>query len=56
MAANARPTDLGTGVLDYTKLLEATDSHVAYYVWEYDHPPMPLQSAEIAYRYMTCGP
>jgi sugar phosphate isomerase/epimerase len=55
MTASSMPTDLGVGVLDYSKLLEAAGSHITYYIWEYDHPPMPLQAAAIAYRYMTCG-
>jgi sugar phosphate isomerase/epimerase len=55
MTAESKPTDLGRGVLDYSRLIQAAGPQVAYYIWEYDHPPKPLASARIAYHYMTCG-
>jgi sugar phosphate isomerase/epimerase len=45
--------DLGTGDTDWP-LVYAAGKKVQYYIFEYDNPPDPLKSAEIAFNYMTC--
>lgn len=54
MTPESRPTDLGRGVLDYSKLVAAAGPQIDYYIWEYDRPPEPMTSAKIAYAYLTC--
>ena len=53
-AANGAITDLGKGTTNWPAVFEAAGPRIAYYVWEYDDDPAPFQSAEIAYRYLSC--
>ncbi|MEP7311255.1 MAG: TIM barrel protein [Pseudomonadota bacterium] len=53
--SNFKPTDLGAGVVDFKKILAAAGPQIEYFIWEYDHPPKPMESAALAYRFMTCG-
>lgn len=54
-APDGKITDLGRGTTDWRKVMAAAGPQVGYYLWEFDGPPAPFQSAEIAYRYMTCA-
>lgn len=54
MTPDGKPTDMGRGVVDYSRVVQAAGPQIAYYIWEYDHPPKPMESAQIAYQYMTC--
>lgn len=47
--------DLGRGTTDWRRLVSAAGPQVAYYLWEFDRPPNPLQSAKVAYDYITCA-
>jgi sugar phosphate isomerase/epimerase len=54
-AADGSIADLGRGTTDWPRVFAAAGSGVRYYIWEYDNPPDPTASAQIAYRYLTCG-
>lgn len=54
-APDAAITDLGRGTTDWRRLVDAAGPQIAYYLWEYDRPPNPMESAKIAYDYMSCG-
>ena len=53
-APDGKITDLGAGVIDWTRVYAAAGPDVKYYIWEYDGAPDPLKNAEIAYKYMRC--
>ena len=53
--ADGRIADLGRGTTDWRRVLAAAGPQVRFYIWEFDDPPQPLESARIAYDYMTCG-
>jgi sugar phosphate isomerase/epimerase len=53
-APDGRITDLGAGVIDWTRVYAAAGPDVKYYIWEYDGAPEPMKNAEIAYKYMRC--
>lgn len=46
--------DLGVGETNWPPVY-AAGRNVQYMIFEYDNPPDPLKSAEIAYKYMTCS-
>ena len=54
MSPDSKPTDMGQGVIDYGRVIQAAGPQIAYYIWEYDRPPMPLDSARIAFPHMVC--
>lgn len=47
--------DLGRGTTDWRRIVSAAGPQVAYYLWEFDRPPNPLQSAKVAFDYISCG-
>ncbi|HEX4999930.1 MAG TPA: TIM barrel protein [Terriglobia bacterium] len=51
-----RYTDLGRGTTDWVKLFAAAGPQIRYYIWELDDQAHPMQSAQIAYDYLTCRP
>ena len=53
-APDGKITDVGAGVIDWTRVYEAAGPGVKYYIWEYDGAPEPMKNAEIAYKYMRC--
>jgi sugar phosphate isomerase/epimerase len=53
--ADGKIADLGLGTTDWRRVVAAAGSQVQYYLWEFDGPPKPLDSARIAFAYMTCG-
>ena len=54
-APDGKIADLGRGTTDWRRLIAAAGPQIAYYLWEFDGPPAPMESARIAYAYMTCG-
>jgi sugar phosphate isomerase/epimerase len=54
-APDGKIADLGRGTTDWRRLMAAAGPQVGYYLWEFDGPPNPMESAAIAYNYMTCG-
>jgi len=48
-------TDLGRGTTDWPRVFAAAGPTIRYYIWEYDNPPDPIASAQIAYRYFSCA-
>ena len=53
-APDGKITDVGAGVIDWSRVYAAAGPDVKYYIWEYDGAPEPLKNAEIAYKYMRC--
>jgi sugar phosphate isomerase/epimerase len=49
-----RYTDLGRGTTDWVKLFAAAGPQIRYYIWELDDQARPMESARIAYDYLTC--
>lgn len=45
--------DVGTGNIDWPAIYAAAPK-AELYIYEYDNPPNPLRSAEIAYKYLSC--
>jgi sugar phosphate isomerase/epimerase len=54
-APDGKIADLGRGTTDWRRLLAAAGPQIGYYLWEFDYPPAPMESAAIAYTYLTCG-
>lgn len=55
MAQNTAITDLGTGIIDWHGVVDAAGPAIGYYIFEFDLPEKPMQSAKIAFDYLTCG-
>jgi sugar phosphate isomerase/epimerase len=53
-APDGKITDVGAGVIDWSRVYAAAGPSVKYYIWEYDGAPEPMKNAEIAYKYMRC--
>jgi len=53
-APDGKITDVGAGVIDWSRVYDAAGPSVKYYIWEYDGAPEPMKNAEIAYKYMRC--
>jgi len=53
-APDGKITDVGKGVIDWSRVYAAAGPDVKYYIWEYDGAPDPMKNAEIAYKYMRC--
>jgi sugar phosphate isomerase/epimerase len=49
-----RYTDLGQGTTDWVKLFAAAGPQIRYYIWELDDQAHPMESAQIAFKYLTC--
>jgi len=53
-APDGKITDVGKGIIDWSRVYAAAGPDVKYYIWEYDGAPDPMKNAEIAYKYMRC--
>lgn len=54
-AANGAVADLGRGTIDWRRVVKAAGPQIGYYIYEYDLPPNPAESARIGFDYLTCG-
>ncbi len=55
MAPNAAVADMGAGTTDWRRVVEAAGPQIAYYIYEFDFPSDPAQSAKIGFDYLGCG-
>jgi len=53
-APNGDFADLGQGTTDWPAVFRAAGPQIRWYLWERDTSPNPMQSAQIAYRYLRC--
>lgn len=54
-APDGKIADLGRGTTDWSRIVAAAGPQIGYYLWEFDRPPNPMESAKIAYAFMSCG-
>jgi sugar phosphate isomerase/epimerase len=47
--------DLGRGTTDWSQIVAAAGPQIGYYLWEFDRPLNPMESAKIAYNFMSCS-